>query len=85
MTGLELKIKASQQGLSAEEVRKIQEMLSESGKSSEIISSFSLFYEKDEDFQVLEKTNEFFQSLISHKDLEAIQSMFVTRLNDLES
>ena len=84
MTGIELKTKVSQ-GLSAEEVRKIQEMLSESGKSSEIISSFSLFYEKDEDFQVLEKNEEFFQSFINHKDLEAIQSMFVTRLNDLES
>lgn len=83
MTGLELKIKG-QESLSADEVRKIQEMLAESGKSAEIISSFSLFYEKDEDFQVCEKTEEFLQPFIS-KDLESIQSLFVTRLNDLES
>lgn len=83
LSGLELRLK-NQETLTAEEIRKIQELLEESGKSPEIISSFSLFYEKDEDFQVVEKNEEFFQPFIN-KDLETIQTLFVTRLNELES
>jgi len=83
LTVLELTLK-SQENLNAEEIRKIQEMLAESGKSSEIISSFSLFYEKDDDFQVVEKNEEFFQPFIC-KDLESLQTLFVTRLNELEA
>ena len=83
LTGLELKNK-NNGSIGNKEVRKLQEMLQESAKSVEIISSFSLFYEKNDDFQVLEKNEEFFQPFLS-KDLESLQSLFITRLNELEN
>jgi len=83
LTGVELKLK-NESSLVLEEIKKLQEMLEESSKSSEIISSFSLFYEKDDDFQILEKNAEFFQPFMS-KDLESLQNLFITRLNELEN
>lgn len=83
LISLELIMK-NDENLTNEDIKNLQEMLEESSKSVDIISSFSMFYEKDENFEVLEKNAEFFQTFLN-KDLESLQNLFITRLNELES
>lgn len=82
LTGLELKLK-NEQSLNELEIKKLKEMLEESSKTADIISSFSLFYEKDDDFQVLEKHSDFIKTILN-KDLDTLQTLFNSRLNELE-
>lgn len=83
LVGLELKLK-NNQILDENEIKKLKEMLEESSKSADIISSFSLFYEKEEEFQVFEKNSDFIKTSLN-KDLDSLQTLFNSRLNELEN